>query len=405
NHILNTLLLRASGEHAWWGVYRLPALAAGLATVALAWRVARRWGELEGGLAAALAASSFLLILYSSEARGHPLMLAFALGAFVALEERLETGSRPAYAAWASCVWLGFLSHLMFVQAYAGLALWSAWRLRRFLPWLRLNAPALAAGAFLYVVQVRKMGHAGGAPQETLRVLRETLALAVGAPELAWAWAAGALGLAAAAWAIYDLARQGRDEWTFFAVVVFLAPGLLVLLHPPGLLFPRYFLLALAFGAALWARAGAAAWRFGPFGRAALGLALALYLAGNAARVRGFLADGRGHYRDALAHLADETPGAEVTVGSGHDFAHKMMVDFYSPYVPQKTFRYVTRDRWSKTEPEWVIGHGERHQSDPPAELTATTGVNYRLDRVYRYFDQSGWDWLLYRRATSTSAP
>ena len=405
NHILNTLVLRLVGERDWWGFYRIHSLAAGLATVWLSWKIARRWGELEAGLAAAIASGSFLLILYSSEARGHPLMLAFALGAFLALDAWLKKPSRRAYAVWAACVALGFLSHLMFVQAYAALALWSAWRLRDARRWLALHAPGFLAAAFLYLVQVRKMGHAGGAPQETLRVLRETLALATGAPDAPWAWAAGILGLAAAAWAASDLFRDKRDEWVFFAAVVFGAPGLLVLLHPPGLLFPRYFLLAIAFGSALWARAGAAAWRAGKPQKAALAAALALFFIGNAARTRNFLIDGRGHYLEALSYMAAETFGPVTTVGSGHDFAHKMMIDFYAPRVPEKAFRYVARDHWTTEEPEWVIGHGERHQPDPPSELTAVDGSRFRLTRVYRYAEQSGWDWLLYRRMTSTSEP
>ncbi|MBI4347563.1 MAG: hypothetical protein HY553_11960 [Elusimicrobia bacterium] len=406
NHILNTLWLRAVGVREWWGVYRLHSLAAGLATLWLLWKIAVRWGRLEGALAAALGAASFLLTLYSSEARGHTTMVAFALAAFVALESWLRGRSPAAYAAWAASVVLGFFSHLMFAQAYAGLLLWSLWRLRRAPGGLAaLHAPGAAAAAFLYVVQVRGMGHAGGLAEPTRLILRDTLALATGAPDSPLAWAAGAAFLAAAAWAARDLRRGGRDEWSFFAWIVFGAPAILLALHPPGLLFPRYFLLAGTFALPLCARAAAVAWRAGGAARGAAAAAVGLFVLGNAVRTASFLKDGRGHYLEALRFMAASSGGREITVGSGHDFAHRMMVSFYAPRVPEASFRYVPREGWTPGSPEWVIGHAERHTPDSPPELTAHNGSRYRLERTYRYSAVSGWDWRLYRRVTSTSEP
>ncbi|TPW19343.1 MAG: hypothetical protein FD126_2778, partial [Elusimicrobia bacterium] len=127
NQILNTLWLRLVGTPSWWGTYRLHSLAAGVATIALAHRAAARWGSLEGAAAAGFVSASYLLTVYSSEARGHAMMVCFALCAFVCLDAWLKTRSRAAHAGWAASVALGLLSHLMFAQAYAAFALWSAW--------------------------------------------------------------------------------------------------------------------------------------------------------------------------------------------------------------------------------------------------------------------------------------
>lgn len=407
NHILNTLALRLAGTPSWWGAYRLHSLAAGVATVALARLAAARWGRLEGLAAAWLAGASYLLTLYSSEARGHAMMVCFAVAAFLCHDAWLRTRSRAALAGWGASVTLGLLSHLMFVQAYAAFALWSAWSLARreagltraARSWALLHAPALAAVAFVYWVQVRLMGHAGGPRLDSSGVLRSTLAAAVGVSDGPWAWVAGALGLAAAAWSVRDLARRGEDEWVFFAAVVFGAPALLLLLHPPGLLFTRYFLLAVAFAAVLWARAAAAGLRAGRAPAVCAAAALLLTGAGNLGRTATFLEHGRGGYLEAVRFIAARS-GPETTVGSGHDFAHRMMLEFYAPFVPGLTLRYVPRDAWTAAEPEWAIVHLDRRGvALAPTLTSATSGRRYDFQKDFRTSEHVGWDWLLYRRA------
>ena len=116
--------------------YRLHSLLAGAATIVLAALIARRRGRLEAMLAACLTAGSYLLIHFSSQARGYALMLCFAFGALLALQRYLDAAGgrwRRALlaAAFSMCVVLGLLSHLMFVQFVAAAALWAGvvlWR-------------------------------------------------------------------------------------------------------------------------------------------------------------------------------------------------------------------------------------------------------------------------------------
>lgn len=406
NHVLNTLWLRAVGDPGWWGLFRLHSFAAGVGAVALAGVLAGRWGRLQGLLAAGVAASSYPLALYSSEARGHALMVFFALAAFGCLRRRLETGSRLAYAGWAASLWLGWLSHLMFAQAYAALGLWSLRRLWRrekrraaaLGDWLLLHLPGLAACAFVYFVQVRHLRHAGGPELEASGVLREALAMATGAPDGPWAWAAGAVALGAALWALRDLAKRGDDEWVLFGALVVGAPAALLALHPAGLLYPRYFLLTAAFGSMLWARAAAAALGRKGGVAAAAGLLLAAYAAGSAARFREFARHGRGRYFEALESIAYAS-GGETTVGSGHDFAHRMMVEFYAPRVPGSRLRYLGRADWTKDRPDWAIAHQAPGGAAPQPVLIAHTGARYEYAGEFRSSPHVGVDWFVYRRA------
>ena len=124
---------------------------------------------------------------------------------------------------------------------------------------------------------------------------------------------------------------------------------------------------------------------------------LTLYGAGSLWRTRDFLREGRGHYLDAVRLIAAQS-GHETTVGSGHDFAHAMLVEFYAAYVPQTRLRYLWRKDWTRDQPEWAIVHQDRRNVVPEPTLTAATGTRYRFVQDFRSSEHVGWDWFIYRR-------
>ncbi|MEO7652727.1 MAG: hypothetical protein ABIZ80_19885, partial [Bryobacteraceae bacterium] len=70
NHPLNSLALYLLGTTVDWPVYRFPAWMSGVACIPLAFVVMRRFGEYHAFYAMLLAACSYPLIVYSTEARG-----------------------------------------------------------------------------------------------------------------------------------------------------------------------------------------------------------------------------------------------------------------------------------------------------------------------------------------------
>src|SRR5688572_7971464 len=129
NHHLNTLFLVLLGpDLPHWGWYRLLSLAAGLGSIALFARIAGRRGPSEAWIAAALAASSYVLVFHSAEARGYALVVFFALLAYVQLEAQMSAATWRRGALFGFTVLLGFLSHLQFVHVYAAAVAWTSWR-------------------------------------------------------------------------------------------------------------------------------------------------------------------------------------------------------------------------------------------------------------------------------------
>jgi hypothetical protein len=128
---------------------RLPALLAGVASIPLAFLLARRLFGLSAGLVAAtLMAVNPFMVFYSTEGRPYTLAIAFLLGSTLAMLIAADSGKLRWWAAYAALVALAMYAHYTAAFVLGAQLLW--------LIWARPNArlPALAATAaatFAYV--------------------------------------------------------------------------------------------------------------------------------------------------------------------------------------------------------------------------------------------------------------
>jgi hypothetical protein len=392
NNPLNTLYLRLVPDGAPFADYRLLSLGAGLATVALlGWDPEDR---ARGLAAAGLAAVSTQMVLYATEARGYALMSLLALIAW-----RLLRSGRPA--AFGACALLAFLSHPTFVYVYSAFFVW-AWRAlpreRRVRGLAALFAFPTIAFAVLELVQMPVVVD-GAASYGLAATLLRTAAVWSGAASNAAASLAGGAAFAAlAAWELARLRRERSGESDFFAALFAGALAFAALFPFP---FERHFYACLPFALLLAAGALTRLFRAGGAKRAAavaLGVAFVL---GNWERDRALATAGRGHYAEAVARMAADTPGAVVTVGGDHDVRDRLVLDFYSARSASgKEFVYAASGDRAASRPLWFLLHGfftDRRQA--PVSLTYPgAGADYRLVEVYPYAGLSGWTWMLYRR-------
>jgi len=190
NHFLNTFFMYLLGNQSNWVIYRLPAVLAGSLAVVLAGLIGKHRGKLEALLAMMLTGCSYLLIQFSSEARGYSFMLMAALVAFYALW-RFMREKKPVMALLFSVSsMLGFLAHLTFAFFYGAAAVWSGtrfilerknWR-ETILNLIYCHALPTLFFLFLYLVKVRHMAFEGGEQFPVSKLLVSSLALTLGAP-------------------------------------------------------------------------------------------------------------------------------------------------------------------------------------------------------------------------------
>ena len=129
NHVFHTLLVKAFASllgNAPW-VLRLPAFAAGVAMIPMAYAVGRRvFGSAAAHIGAALVAASGALVLYSTNARGYTIV---CLATLILADLLLRLRERPSATLWIATVLvmaLGAWTIPVMLFPAGGLALWFA---------------------------------------------------------------------------------------------------------------------------------------------------------------------------------------------------------------------------------------------------------------------------------------
>src|SRR5437870_7060917 len=125
NHYLNSLFIYFLGQHGDWPGYRIPAEVAGIGAIVLAWFIGARRDRRTAFFSMFLVSFSYVLILYSSEARGYAPLIFFCFLCFLVLESLLARPRWQAAALFSISAILGFTSHLTFVSFFVASFIWS----------------------------------------------------------------------------------------------------------------------------------------------------------------------------------------------------------------------------------------------------------------------------------------
>lgn len=406
NHHLPTLWLYGFGDTPDWFWYRTPSLLAGIGTVVLAAYLSWQRGVLDAVLVSILFGFSFLLIQYSSEARGYACALFFALLSFAALLRYLERGGWRSGIVFGLSAILGVLSQLIYLLFYASLVLWGFVRVRRIgersrsrppslAAFLRLQTIPLAAFLALYLIDLRHMEVESGDSLAWHEVLGKTIGSLFGLPSHPGAMYAlpGALLLASG---VRLLARRNEDTWILLLCGT-LTPVLAILVARPEVVAPRYFIIAAALLLGLAGHLLAALFRRGRAGQIATVVAMLIFLGGSATYTARFLKWGRGGYPEAMRYLVANTAQSDVVVGVDHEFRTGIVLRFYSQWVAEgRGILIATTETWPVEGPEWVITHRSSNPEQAGAEIRDVHGNPYRLEAAYPFTGLSGFFWAIY---------
>jgi hypothetical protein len=411
NHYLNTWIVYLIGPDSHWIAYRIPAVLAGVASVWLAGRIARRGGVADAWTAMILTGGSYLLILYSSEARGYAYAVLFSLICFLVLDRALERGRLVWAVPFVASAILGFLSQLIFAYVFAALLVWAVWRAGtgtgRWPLVATAFAPPILFAGWLYVTNVQGLTVGGSTSQSVARLILASFSLASGGPE------AGALAVvfASATTAIWIagirvFVRTGSDRWVFYLALTLILPVFLASLPHREYQHVRHLLLGVVFFLLLAAHLLAWLWRRGAAGRALYAVLLAGFLAGNVYQTARLLRVGRGSYRAALETILAESRTLPATIGSDHDFRNGMLFKYYKAKVSSpKDLYYHTMGNRPPLGPEWLILHDPQPGFRPEPSVVDGRGNRYRLAHVWPHAGLSGWTWAVYHNLRAEAPP
>lgn len=316
NHPLVSIFMYAIGPVRHWEWYRLLSFVCGLGTMfAVRDRTYR-----------VLAALSFPLIVYSSEARGYAPAAFFLLLAYVT----------PRRWLFGIAIVLAILSHLSAVAVYLGfLVARRDWKLHVF---------PCAFGIWYFFVKVRHLVPGGGPrwTPEPFTIFIAVLTLAI---------------------VIIEILRRARArdlDALFFAVAIIAGPLIAAASYRCPCVLPRHFFVCMPFVLILFASFFARVPKWG----------IAVFIVLNAIQIVPFMIYGRGQYDRALHDISG-------TVGGDSAFRDRMLIDFYNPSL-----------RYGSAKPEWLLIENPRPidgytfvREYPYGGISGWTWYVYRLSK------------------------
>jgi hypothetical protein len=417
NHYLNSLCIYLLGFRGDWPGYRIPSVLAGIGAVAVAGLIGKRRSTACAFVSLILFGFSYVLVLYSSEARGYAALVFFSLLSFLLLGSYLDSRKRAAALAFSLCACLGFLAHLSFVFFFLASVPWVALRLMRrragmgeFLESFALcySLPALLV-ALLYFLDIRFLFTPGGAHPGLFNTFRAAMAWTLGMPFASTVgpmFAVAILVLAAGLWRLW---REGSDLVAFFPGMIVVVPLLLLFLGHQEVLYVRFFIVPMAFLLVLLGIVLSRLWETrGWIGRLICGVFLALYLAANGAPYLSLLIFGRGNNAEAVQYLVKNARESPVTVTGDSDFRIGIVVNFFAMTSARGSMlAYFRTNAPPEYGAEWVIREKEPFEDPvPPAMLLRDRlGHQYRLAAIFRTAPLSGLHWFIYHKEDGPGWP
>jgi hypothetical protein len=407
NHVLNTLYLYVIGKQDHLVYYRLLSIVAGIGSLFLLTRMARKYGYLESLFVLLLAGFSYSLILYFSEARGYALAIFFALLSLFLLDKCLTNYSPIKLCFFWLSACIGTLSHLSFIIIFLSLFVFvihnevlspSSLKSKLQIVFKYLLIPFLFLIAF-YMYHARGMTIGGGDANDPFTEISKGIAYLVGLPDGLFLWRVTASGLfiIITLMGAYLYYRDKNKLWSFVIACLLLPPIVIIFIARPTVYYFRYLVITYPFFYLLLSYILGKWFRSGKKGSYIVLVLLCLYLIGQTQQLLPLFKYGRGNYQAILKEVSNNSSGNVLRIGSDHDFRNKMLLSFYQRFIPPyQSLHYIDQPFWNIDPPEWIILHKADRSFEPEPFITTWDQQTYKLTKVEKSAGESGFSWFLY---------
>jgi len=414
NHHLNSLYLYWLGDNSSFLIFRLHSLVAGAGSLALAYLIGQRSRYSCGPLTMFMVGFSYIILVYSTEARGYSLMMLFALFCIYSYERSSTSKSIGWGLALSVSASLGLLAHATFLFLLGGLVLqvlstfvpYKPGRLRQLSKWsiVYFTMPSLTCIG-MYLIDYRKLMIAGGPTISTLdTVVRSFSYLVGGSPNHPWSVGFAIIGLLAVLCGIVLLRRSDRQNFVLYVSTIFVLPIFALAVAQPAFIYIRYFLIPILFATILLSFLLSNMLSRTVHLRRIAAAFLLLFVGGNAVQIQHFLRAERGSHRSALEFILENSGVDTVYVSSSKDFTTLQIMAFYSNHVADShRLQYLALTDISEAQmPDWFIL--ERAAFSPPlagnrVKLTTKTKTHsYIRSEEFLASEPSGLSWYLFKK-------
>jgi hypothetical protein len=401
NHILNSLWMWLWGATQPSFVYRIPALVCSVILLVILYP---RKETIQSDTAVmilwlTLAAFSYPLTLYGTEARGYSLVLLCVAFAYLSLTKLLANPfDLKAIVTFSLCGIVGCISHAIYVLFLAPAVAWLLWRLTasplksnsRVILWCGVMPP-IGVASFLLLTFYRGL-EIGGAPlMPYLEVAATTISASFGGEALSavnanitgWSCFLGVFITIVCLVEIAAWMRNG-DPLAYLVGLVLITPWVAVAVIQPHFILPRYFIIQVFFAYLVAARFLNRLARKSSFGKL---VASALVLAYTGAHIRhtfDLVALGRSNFVQIFEAIASTLPDSERTAGGDQDFQNGLRLAYARKVAPNtSSITYVSNYRSANTSPHFIIREALDAYEESSNEWRSPQGALYREFRRY----------------------
>ena len=414
NHIFNTLYLYSIGSVRSAFLYRILSLSSGmLALIALYREGSRKPEHSSWTILCMLLSTSFLVILYASEARGYGLMAFCLIISWVLIQRFIETPTLSTAIGFWIYAALGLFAQFSYALFFLGAPLWSLyalWKRLGFMQALRwgliLWLPVGLGSLLLYITYISHIPPGTGyLYSSSFEVLLNTVLLTFGLPSVSAVFPAlGALSLLfwictlciMLRW-IYQLFSLGDERWLYFISTLIIVPLFVVLVLSPRIFCTRYiFVVVLSF---YWlfsimldySRRGLL-----PSPAVSLWALTLIFVLGNLyANIR-FLSYLRGKPESAISYIIQQSDKFPVSITADNDYRTLMMLAYYWPRVSTEHYSYTSADNTQAAD--WYLFQTRDQFMPVTQQQCRTESLCYCLEETFPFSAESGWEWRLYRQ-------
>lgn len=404
NHVLNSMFMKLVGDPDHWVWFRMLSFVTGTIAVACMGWIGWRRSPAEGMIATILGAFSYVLIHYSSEARGYGPLCCFALLSFIAVDRARRSPGWPVAIGFWLVVILGVLSHSTYAFAYIGLAAWSGilWfpvNRRSAGELLRMHLVPVIVLAVIYFGRIRGMAIGGGPEFDLLRVMTNALSHCIGGRY--GNWRGDALALLVISLASLEITLRWREweaakSWMFYTAMLVLTPFLVFFVLKPNIIYLRYLLVCVPFVLLLLSALGARLWSCCKWGRVATVILIGLLVYLNSTHTRMLLGNGRGNYLKALRFISELDASPTIYVTGNNPVHIGEVIKYHNRFLDRKVV-YIKKDD-VKTPLRWFIQEVKRFKEIPASGkglLLRTQWGDYNFAKRYHYSSLSGAHWYI----------
>ncbi len=419
NHLLNSLYLYLLGENSPVWQLRLPSTIFGLALIGAAvcsWPQQR--SQTYNGTLTLILASSFLMLVYSTEARGYAGCLFFSLSLYLLPRPGTTEPQLARVVVVSALIVGGFLSHPLFYLTYFAFIfaecaeiLKQQRSLEAAIELGKRHIVPCSVAIMYYVLFVHSLPPVSAPVLPYLVTVVSAFSQASGGPEvreignvsgIVGCWAA----LSLLAIATVSVVKGGFSffQKVFIVVVVAIAPTLAAMLEQPSTLTERYLILSVLFTYVAAAGGFVAMCSRGRGWRWCGQSLLIVFLLLNAAACIRFVKDGRGHLSSLIRFIAEEPSlHGPIAIGGDHDARIGPLISFYAPRFARlglgeiEYARGLMDDTTGKVTPRWLLSHHVSLDYVPPPSWQSPSGRSFALVRQTSRFGPSGFSFFLYR--------